>query len=177
MTVSSRADLWKLLPFAGNAVELGVANGRFSEEMLGWELIKKVWMIDLWTTIPGQRGDASSPQEWHDENYKTVIERVARHPDELIIVRTDTAEAAFMFDDESFVLVFVDGNHSDEGADRDIRAWWSKLCHGGVMALDDFLNEAYGVREAAERFAGEFGVELSWVDVGEDSSIAWVIRP
>lgn len=35
-------------------------------------------------------------------------------------------------------LVFVDGDHTREGAEGDVRAWWPHLVVGGVMAVHDY---------------------------------------
>lgn len=43
--------------------------------------------------------------------------------------------------DETFDLVFIDGNHSYKGVKRDIRNCWPKIRVGGVIILHDYFEE------------------------------------
>jgi predicted O-methyltransferase YrrM len=56
-------------------------------------------------------------------------------------IRMASVEAASLFEDESFDLVVLDGDHSYEGLSADIQAWWPKVKPGGIMAGDDYNKE------------------------------------
>lgn len=43
-----------------------------------------------------------------------------------------------MFGQASVSFVYIDGDHSYVGGMQDMRAWWSKLRPGGVLAGHDF---------------------------------------
>lgn len=48
-------------------------------------------------------------------------------------------EASQGFEDESFDLVYIDGDHSYEAVKADMAAWWPKVAPGGTMVLDDHI--------------------------------------
>ena len=46
----------------------------FSLEILNWG-VSKLYLVDIWESKPFY-GDAASPQDWHDKNYREAQERV-----------------------------------------------------------------------------------------------------
>lgn len=181
-----RRDLWKLFPKPGVAVEIGVAEGNFSEDMLRWKMEtttkkNKVWrthapvltrlyMVDRWRTCPNQKGDASMPRIWHETNLAQVRRRVAPVGDRAVILRGDSVAMADEVSDGSLFLVYVDGDHSYDGVFRDIRAWAPKVMKGGYMAFHDFENANYGVKDAVQDFcASNFKIHLLPEDKPEDA--------
>jgi hypothetical protein len=155
--IKSRNDLWRLIGNGAKAAELGVAEGRFSETMLDWPCqLEILYLVDRWTSVPEQRGDASEPQSWHDANLAAAKERMARFGNRARFIVSDTVKAAdspYFIEDASLSLVYVDANHSYTGVIRDIRAWWPKLKPRGVMAFHDYEMKQYGVKRAVEEFA------------------------
>ena len=70
---------------------------------------------------------------------------------EFIQARSD--EAAERFDDASVDLVFIDGDHSENGVACDLAAWAAKVKPGGVIAGHDYESQKHpGVRRAVDRF-------------------------
>jgi predicted O-methyltransferase YrrM len=53
------------------------------------------------------------------------------------IVRSPSAEASSRFGDGTISVLFVDGDHSDEGAATDVRAFTPKLRCGAVVGFND----------------------------------------
>jgi hypothetical protein len=63
--------------------------------------------------------------------------------------------AATLFADKSIAAVYVDGDHSYEGAKADILAWWPKIRPGGYMCGHDYVPHMPGVvRAVTEIFGG-----------------------
>lgn len=59
------------------------------------------------------------------------------------------------FADKSIAAVYVDGDHSYEGAKADILAWWPKIRPGGYMCGHDYVPHMPGVvRAVTEIFGG-----------------------
>jgi cephalosporin hydroxylase len=66
-----------------------------------------------------------------DDNMKGLLEYIT-------VIEDDSANAALSFDNESVDMVFIDGDHSEEGVVRDILAWKPKIKKTGVLAGDDY---------------------------------------
>lgn len=173
MSLATAHDLWHLLPEDSIAAELGVAEGRFSETLLAWPCIKRLYMVDRWKQMPREDnelvGDSYFPQSWHDANYARAFEVARTEPDRATILRGDTVAMAALVDAASLNFVYVDADHSTAGVRRDVEAWMPKLVPGGVMAFDDYDNRIdYGVAEVVESLG-------LIVNVTSSGRCAWVV--
>lgn len=174
MRIDTAEDLERLLPERAHAAELGVAEGRFSETILSWPAIARLYMVDRWQHIPrlegGPGGDSHYPQAWHDENHARALEvtRSDRDRGRARILRGDTVEMAQHVPDASLHLVYVDADHTAAGVARDIAAWMPKLAAGGIMAFDDYDNRTdYGVGEVVDNLGCE-------IHVATNGRCAWI---
>lgn len=149
--IKYRRELNQIIDLLLPAVEVGVAEGLFSADMLSWGL-KKLYMVDAWQHLE-QFGDGSNLQEWHDRNMESARERVKKYGDKAVILRGKSVEMAKKIPDNSLGLVYIDCDHSYQGVKMDIEAYWPKLVNGGIMAFHDYENNSYGVKRAVEEFA------------------------
>jgi len=176
--IQYRRDLWQLVrTIPGGVVEVGVAEGNFSQEMLHWPIVfGTLYLVDRWVCVPTQKGDAANPQEWHDKNLARVKEQVVSERTRVIYLRGDSVDMAMRVPAKSLRLVYIDADHSYEGVMRDIRAWHPKLVQGGVMAFHDYLNPSYGVHAAVNDFCREKYLTLNTIpeDKPEDAG-AWFL--
>lgn len=163
MNIQYRRDLWNLLTglLTGNVAEIGVAEGNFSEEILGWPIkFPKLYLVDRWQCVPSQKGDASNPQSWHDNNLARVQMRLAKYEDHIVFLRGESTEMARKVPDSSLVLVYIDADHSFDGVMNDIIAWKPKLVPGAYMAFHDYENPNYGVKRAVNVFCRNYGLQV-----------------
>ena len=160
--IKYRRDLWQAVQeITGDVAEIGVAEGRFSEEMLSWPIpFPKLYLVDRWQCVPTQRGDASNKQSWHQKNWEDAHQRVARFNHRVVFLRGDSVTMSQQVPGLSLRLVYVDGDHSYEGVLNDIHAWLPKLVPGGVMAFHDYENPNYGVKKAVELLAKVTGTQI-----------------
>lgn len=155
-------------------VEVGVAEGRFAEEIYKWD-IDELWLVDLWETMPFIDGCASFDQQWHDANYKRVKELFEGKKD-VFIMKGFSHKIAESIPDESMGLIYIDSDHSYGGCKSDVKSWWPKLVPGGIMAFHDYGDwQNYGVNRAViEHVKGEVNVNVIPED-GQLSNIgAWI---
>jgi len=170
--IQYRRDLHKLFEHVpenelNGAVEIGVAEGNFSEDILNMPVkFPTVWLVDRWVSMPNVKGDSAMPQSWHDANHANVVERTKKFNGRAVIIRQESTIAADLFRDNQLDLIYIDADHSYAGCRADINAWWPKLKQGGYMAFHDYQNKAYGVNKAVNEFANSRG--LAVYDLTED---------
>lgn len=165
MNVRYRRDLYKLLPVISEAVccEVGVAEGYNSSEMLSWG-IKYLYMVDMWEHTPTAKGDAASPQGWHNANYEAAKKRAENFPNRFEILRGPSMRMAGMIQNESLDLIHIDGDHSFEGVRADLHAYFPKMKRGGVISGHDYKARQYGVKRAVDEFAAFHNVRVFVMD-------------
>lgn len=157
-------ELMKELELPLTAVECGVAEGRFSRELIdgGIELL---YLIDIWERIPFIDGCASFNDEWHNDNYETVKNSFKDEIAKGVVVplKGFTYKMAKFIPDNSLGLCYVDGDHSYKGVRTDIDYFLPKLVTGGIMAFHDFKG-GYGVEAAVWDYTKGDGI----VEIPED---------
>lgn len=150
------------------AVEVGVAEGLFSRDMLTWGL-PKLYMVDVWeqTTIPG---DAGSPRAWHKANYDNTMRLVSPFGEKAVVLKGMSVNMAKYVPDNSLGLVYLDACHTYECVREDLTVWFPKLVKGGVMAGHDYMMPQYGVRQAVMEFCkGRYQIHITTEDQLKDA--------
>lgn len=155
------ADFAMVVPKDQAIVELGVYRGRTALQM-AWGAQQgngaHVWAIDAWD-LPGNTYDPPftdpGTRKWAHywiqslgySNHITLVQRFS----------TEAASAwSFESPDGKVGLLFVDGDHSYEGARGDILAWSPHLAPGAVIAVDDYGHPDWpGVAQAVDALVAE----------------------
>lgn len=83
-------------------------------------------------------------------------------------IRSDSAQAAHLFEDGSVDFVWIDAGHDYDSVLDDIEAWWPKLRPGGTMGGDDLPME--GVNRAVSELFPDAE------RVSEDGWMWWRVR-
>lgn len=181
MNITSRSQLGELLTrfkLPRKVVELGVAEGRYSREMMAWGL-DELHLVDLWETMPFIPGCASFDQKWHDENYIQVLQLQSEYPNSIFVHKGFSHKIAKEMPDEKFGLIYVDAAHDYNSVCNDIESWWVKLVSGGIMAFHDFGLQVYGVNRAVTEFANANKLEIhELIENGAlENKGAWIRKP
>lgn len=183
MQINYRQELGKLM-FHYNTpktiLELGVAEGWFTKDILKWEF-DHLTLIDNWGTISSQTGDGAYNQDWHDGNYQQVLERTKPFAEKVTIIKGLTNEVANQVPDNSLGLLYIDACHEYQCVKTDLELYYPKVVSGGLVCGHDFLNPAYGVNQAIKEFIAANGYDLSdlnqTVEDGDDSNVSfWFIK-
>ncbi|HEU4751980.1 MAG TPA: class I SAM-dependent methyltransferase [Armatimonadota bacterium] len=151
------ADLAAQVPADQEIIELGVFHGR-TALMMAWGASlghgAHVTGIDPWD-LPGNTYPAefteSGPRRWAAHHVKTLgfSRRVS-------LVQGFSADVARTYAGPPVGLLYVDGDHTKEGARQDIEVWAPHLAPGATIAVDDYGNENYpGVAEAVDELVAE----------------------
>lgn len=156
--IKSRSQLHEIIDLSLPGVEVGVASGVFSLEILRWG-IKKLYMVDVWEQIPGLKGMAGDERTNHTQNYKDAAERVKDLPG--VLLKGLSTEMAKQIPDNSLGFVYLDACHEEDDVFQDLQTWVPKLVYGGVLAMHDFGDQNYGVKRAAMKFCnGKYKIHV-----------------
>jgi hypothetical protein len=168
MDIQTRSDFGELLREKGldayPAAEIGVAAGQYSLEILQWG-VPRLYMVDLWRHVPNVRGDLGESDETHEQRYEDAMRRVAEFDEKVVVLRGYSTEMAGEIPDGLLGFVHLDATHEHKDTLDDLRAWYPKLVHGGIMSGHDYLNPDWGVQQAVTEFAEEAGVRVRCIDL------------
>lgn len=110
--------------------------------------------------IGGESGDQA--QGFSSDAMDLGTSRTQSFRDRATHMVQGSVEAAAWVARESLDLVFIDGDHSYEGAGGDVAAWWPTLRPGGIMAGHDYTFTWPGVVQAVNEFAISNGIRVDF---------------
>ena len=167
------------------AVELGAWKGR-STCFMGVEIANsgkpiRFFAVDHWRGTPGEDAHETDPDVREGRLFETFQHNIGPVAAYVNVVRSDTAEAANQFANESVDFLYVDAGHCREAVLRDLRAWFPKVKTGGLIAGDDWcfeLNGEFGVRSAVLDFFGisAWRLHLDRGSAPNQSWLQWLFR-
>jgi len=163
-------------------VEIGVNAAEMSRHMLSLNSRLKLFGIDPYLEAD-RDGSYFKSGDWiarnrsqgeHDEMHRTALSAFGEYGDRAELLRMFSLEAAPLFDNASLDFVFIDGDHSYEGAHGDISAWAAKVKPGGWLCGHDYKNAEMpfpGVDRAVDEWIAETGRHLE-----SDENYTWFVR-
>lgn len=154
-----RSDVVKLFQNYAIGIELGVAEGKFSETLLKTKRFAHLYSIDMWA------GD-----RYHDTaQYKRALQRLLPFREQNTTIRMTFDEALDLFPNAFFDFIYVDGYaHTGEEEGATFRNWWPKLKSGGVMAGDDYSPKWPLVVQAVDAFIADHQLEMAVLNFKSD---------
>lgn len=158
-----RGDLLQLLPKGGEVVEIGVAKGEFSREIVSKTQPRKLHLIDPWEHQQREdyRHDGNNvAADEHDERYRDVVEDFAEEVEkgQVEIHRAYSSDAVTSFADGQLDWIYIDGLHSYDGVISDLTLYKDKVKPDGLIVGHDYTNHVkargmgFGVVEAVNDF-------------------------
>lgn len=143
---ASRNELVAKLPRGGRVAEVGTYRGAFARHILDSCEPAELHLIDIDFSVfdPALAADA----------------RITTH-------HGLSQEMLARFPQNHFDWIYIDGDHSYEGASGDARAAATKVKPGGYLVFNDFAHAdpylgAYGVHRAVTEFAVTRGWKFAW---------------
>jgi len=152
--------------------EIGVASGDCSRVLLREIPSLHLYMIDSWAVVSGNHryarsGDRCAILTGAEQNTRAEIaeRETAFAKNRRTLLRLDSLRAANRFARDSLDFVFIDADHTYEGVQQDIAAWWSKVRCGGIVTGHDYksprdLRGIWGVSRAVDEFAQQMNLSL-----------------
>ena len=119
----------------------------------------------------------SDPTEAMDRLFQGVSEGLEKDfGNRGSIHREESVAASKKFEDSSLPFVFVDGDHRYAAVLADLKAWWPKISHGGVLCGDDF--QWPGVRRAVMEFFPSAGQDVFLLQSPSNDHISfYAVKP
>lgn len=122
-------------------VEVGSYKGR-SAAFMGVEIANSgkpitFYCVDHWKGSDEEAHKADPDRKRLFTVFKDNIAPLIKAHVHIKPVRSDSAQAAHLFEDESVDFVWIDAGHDYDSVSEDIEAWWPKVKPGGVMGGDD----------------------------------------
>lgn len=164
--LNAREQILEFAPANAICVELGVAEGKFSEKLLQKREDIFLYGVDIYA---GDRGH-------NDEQHKKALARLAKFKNRHQLIRDTFSNAAYMFQDEFFDLVYIDGYaHTAQDNGRTLYDWYPKLKKGGVFSGDDYSLKYAANMGIIDNFCQEKNLKISVIN-DWNSHRTWLCR-
>lgn len=151
----------------GEAVEVGVKHGQFSEFILDHWKGRLLYSVDPWREFGRDvyHDDDNVSQKEQDRNYEITRNRLARFGERSQLLRMTSEEAARVIRDGQLDFAYLDARHDYASVKEDIALWYPKVKSGGIMAGHDYLegkidDTIFGVKPAVDEFAAQHGLRV-----------------
>ena len=164
----------RALPKGAVGAEIGVHLGDFSHCILDIARPRKLYLIDPWKLFDGDEYEESwygkkVTQETMDQRHRSVCERFENQitKGKVEVIRALSREGLKKIEDDSLDFVYVDGDHSYEGAKADLELSLIKLKVGGLITGDDYGPGNWwegGVKRAVDELGWNNSVKLLWIE-------------
>lgn len=151
------AEFAAAVPATQSIVELGVFCGRTALQM-AWGAQAghgaHVWGIDAWDLDGNVYGPPFTDPATRERAYQNITD-LGFDP-HVSLVQAFSVDIANDWGALPVGLLFIDADHSAEGARRDITSWAPNLAPGAVIAVDDYGHPDWpGVAEAVDALVAE----------------------
>ena len=145
-------------------LEIGVASGWTMNHFL--QNLSNLQLTGIDPYIGYMDGNIKIAQEMLDAQYLAAQDNISDFAPRGKILRGYSQDFVNLFEDKSLDYIFIDGDHSYEGALRDCELYFPKIKNGGVFAGHDWSFE--GVQKAVNEFKDRNGspnIKLVTTDV------------
>jgi hypothetical protein len=155
--------------------EIGVAFGSNSFNLLNNFNNLNLYSIDPYIRYSDQDKMSDLVEDVKgDQLYDFVSKRLKnKFADRSIFIR-GTSKELDEEPDEFFDFIYIDGDHTYEGANTDLINTFSKIKKNGILSGDDygvFEDIGFGVRKAVDEFSLKNNLKLN-----VDESFWWIIK-
>lgn len=151
------ADLAQDVPAGQAIVELGVFQAR-TALLMAWGARRgngaRLWGFDAWDLD----GNTYGPPFNTSHSWSAALDNVRKlgYEDTVTLVKSFASVAAAAWHGPSIGMLFVDDDHSYEGARRAVLDWMPRLAPGAVIAVDDYGHPDWpGVKQAVDALVDE----------------------
>jgi hypothetical protein len=172
-----------LVPKGGVMAEIGVFQGTFSKDLLALLSPSRLYLMDLFQgpCMSGNQDGNHVISCDMDQSYVQLQEFAKGHP-EVTVVKGDSSTVLRTFPDNTFDMIYIDGDHSYQGCKKDLEAAYKVLKPNGWLMGHDYdvnmkkANTAwkFGVRQAVDEFLVTYKQTIH--AKGDDGCVSFAIQ-
>jgi hypothetical protein len=157
MRIKDRRKMLDLLPKNGVCAEIGVDQGKYSKRILKRTNPKKLHLIDAWVCIEDEdyKFERNFEDDLQNDKYEKIVDNFQKEIDneQVVMHKAFSYDIVDSFEDKYFDWIYVDANHTYEGALQDLLMFDAKVKDDGYILGHDFvIHNNFGVIEAVNEF-------------------------
>jgi predicted O-methyltransferase YrrM len=165
------ADLWGELGYRRMA-EIGVRRGSYSHELLTRVPESHLTCVDIWAPYYNRSITADRQEAYYQE----TLRKLSAFAERVTIRRASSMDVVREIQDGSLDAVFIDGDHTFDGAVMDIVCWSRKVRSGGMVGVHDYYPMARGgVVQAVDGYTHCHKIDPWYVTHELESTAFWVV--
>lgn len=163
--------------------EIGIFKGTFARELYDLLLPTEFYLIDLFSgyTCSGNEHGNNVVYTDMDNEYRQMIS-YSQGKRGLVILKGDSSTMLSRLPDNTFDMIYIDGDHSYEGCKKDLLEAYKKVKNGGYICGHDYemnMSKAntmyqFGVKQAVDEFCLNFNQTI--VAKGNDGCVSYAIQ-
>jgi len=168
----TRDDLLDVLPKGGVAVEVGVASGGFSEEILKRLRPDKLYLVDAWKDERFAGGLSEVQERFANQIQVGLVE----------LRRGFSTEVLGTFPDEYFDFIYLDTTHAYDLTIQELEISARKSKRSGLIAGHDFCAgnvvtpHVYGVIQATGTFCRQKNWRYKYLSIDPDTYFSFCLE-
>lgn len=156
-------------------IEIGVAFGSNSFNLLNSFDNLNLYSVDPYIKYSNEDKMSDLVEnEKGDQFYDFVSNRLKNKFGERSVFIRGTSDEILKLNDDFFDFIYIDGDHTYEGAKKDLDNTFSKIKKGSILSGDDygiFEDINFGVKKAVDEFCYNNDLNLNL-----DGSFWWTIK-
>lgn len=165
--MKTREELLTRIPKFSISAEIGVFSGDFSQNIIDIVNPRVMYLVDLFSgqMISGDKNGENIRQINLYQSYFNLFKRYLNNPS-VRLYRGPSAHFLALLPDDYLDFVYIDGDHSYQGAKMDLELARNKVRSGGYICGHDYTSKFPGVIQAVDEFccAHKISLELTEED-------------
>jgi len=159
--MKTREELLTLIPQNTTGAEIGVFEGEFSKLIIDAVQPQKFYMVDLFSgsMVSGDKNGNNMKTISLDESYNKLTEQYKLN-DRVNVYKGKSVDFFKEIADDSLDFIYIDGDHSYEGAKVDLQNAFYKVKSGGLICGHDYTPRFQGVVDAVNEFVSKYKFDL-----------------
>lgn len=127
-----------------NYVEIGIQNGNFTEFILENTNLEHVIGVDPYEQLTGNQCGWGDHGKEIRINYcskdarEKCLQKLSKFGNRFQFIHKSSKEYGLSIPDNSLDIVFIDGDHSEEGVYEDLEIFYKKIRRGGLLVGHDY---------------------------------------
>lgn len=107
---------------------------------------------------------SSDPMITFERLYQAVVKNLQNYSNRATLIRLKSSEALSQIRNDSYDLIFLDGDHSYDAVSFELKNYYKKVRSGGIVSGDDYNWPE--VKKAVDDFIKESGEKLFFISKG-----------